>query len=80
MEIARLNYRDLSIGRASDIVRQLQQLRVDVKETGKYVTEELKPQVKGNPNSPYAPERVGEQKILGTDIESSWRRRLDLIY
>ena len=80
MEIAHLNYRDLSIGRASDIVRQLQQLRVDVKETGKYVTEELKPPAKGNPNSPYSPERAGELKILGTDIESSWRRRLDLLY
>ncbi len=80
MEIARLNYRDLSIGRASDIVRQLQQLREDVKETGNVIIEELKPPLKGNPNSPYAPERVGEQKILGTDIESSWRRRLDLLY
>jgi hypothetical protein len=77
--ISNIGYRDLSDSRSSDIVRQLQQLREDVKVTGNGISEEIR-QPKGNLNSPYAPDRSGPQTIKGTDLETEWRRRLDIIY
>ncbi len=77
--VPKLNYTDLSPSRSAEVVRQIQQLREDVRATGNGIAEEIK-QPKGNLNSPYAPERAGEQKILGTDLELAWKRRLDLIY
>jgi hypothetical protein len=80
--ISGLNNTDLSLYRTGDVIRQLKQLREDVKESGFEIVESVDrlKQPKGNPNSPYAPERAGEQKILGMDIEKDWRRRLNLIY
>lgn len=71
-----INYRDLSYSRSGDIVRELQQVNEVLK------TPEEKPRnsLVGNSNSPYAPDRLGEEKILGTDIEVAWKRRLDLLY
>jgi hypothetical protein len=77
--ISNINYRDLSDSRSSEIVRNLQQLREDVKVTGNNIAEEIK-QPKGNLNSPYAPDRTGPSTIKGTDVETEWRRRLDIIY
>ena len=62
--ISSINYRDLSEGRASDIVRQLQQIKEDARVSANSITDELK-KPKGNLNSPYAPDRAGTQNILG---------------
>lgn len=77
--IPNLNYRDLSIERSGDITRQLKQLREDLNVHAVAIRDEIK-QPKGNPNSPYAPDRSGLQNIKGSDLETEWRRRLDIIY
>jgi len=74
-----INYRDLSPERSGEIVRNLQQLREDINYNGNAIKEELR-QPKGNLNSPYAPDRSGAQNIKGSDQETHWRRRLDIIY
>ena len=77
--ISNINYRDLSDSRSSETVRNLQQLREDVKVTGKSIADEIK-QPKGDLNSPYALDRIGPPTIKGTDLETQWRRRLDIMY
>ena len=77
--IPNIGYRDLSDSRSGEVIRQLQQLREDTKVSNYAIAEELR-QPKGNLNSPYAPDRIGPQKILGTDQETEWKRRLDIMY
>lgn len=77
--IPNIGYRDLSDSRSGEVVRQLQQLREDTKAGNAAIAEELR-QPKGNLNSPYAADRIGPSKILGTDQETEWKRRLDIMY
>jgi hypothetical protein len=77
--ITNINGQDLSPNKAGQIYREIQQLREDLNVNSNLIKDEIK-QPKGNLNSPYAPDRAGTQHILGTDQETQWRRRLDIMY
>jgi hypothetical protein len=75
--IEKLNYIDMTPGRSANILREIQQFRLDMKEATDATLKAQGPQK--NLDSPYASDRAGRTNIYKSWSESDWKRTLDII-
>lgn len=72
-EVSNLNYRDLSDSQSGQLIRQLNQLRVDMKNSSQDIIEGLK-QASGG-DSPYVKDRkhLDPNRVYNSPTENNWK-------